>query len=783
MRSLDHKLIRDLWRLRMQVLAIALVVASGAALLIMALTTIQALQDTTDAYYQRSRFAEVFAQARRAPERLLREIGSIPGVAVAESRIVRGAILDMPDFKEPVIGQVISLPVHGPQLHNALVLRSGRLPQPGEPDEVAVSEPFAEAHNLVAGDTFQAILGSQKRQLRVVGTALSPEFIYAIAPGGMMPDDQRFGILWMDRSSLAAAFDMDQAFNSVTLTLLRGADPRNVITRLDTLLGPYGGHGAYAREDQISNWFLQSEIRQQINMSRIMPTIFLAVAAFLTNMVMARLIQTERREIGLLKAFGYSNWAIGWHYAKMVLAIALLGVMMGWALGAWLGHWNTNLYANFYRFPFLLYRPSPQAFLIAAAVSLAAALAGSLTMVGRAVRLPPAEAMVPPGPPTYSRTSANFGMLDEPTRIILRRIMRWPLRAMFTTLGLSMSVAVLVLALQWNDAITLLARTVFEQSQHQDATIIFSEIEPRRAEIDFGNLPAVLATEPFRSVAAQISNGHRVKRQGVMGLPADAGLSPIYDNAGAIVLPRAEGLTMSTKLAELLHIKIGDRVQVQVLEGARPTIDLPVVQTFETYIGTPVYMELNALNRLMNDGRVVSGVHVALDPAEQETLLTKLKELPGITAILFRQAALDTFFKTMGETILIFIGFFVAFSVILSFGVAYNSIRIALSERSRELATLAVLGFSRWEISYILLGEILLLAIAALPVGCGLGYLLSWYMSTAFETELYRVPLVVEPATLGKASLIAAATVIACAAFVRRRLDRLDLIGVLKTRE
>lgn len=783
MSSLDYKLVRDLWRLKMQVLAVSLVVASGTALLVMALTTIQALQETTDAYYQRSRFAEVFAQAKRVPERLIRNIADITGVAAAESRIVRGAILDIPNFNEPAIGQVISLPASSPQLHNVLVVRSGRLPEQGETDAVVLNEPFAETHGLVVGDTFEAVLGSQRRILRVVATALSPEFIYAIAPGGMMPDDRRFGILWMDRTSLAAAFDMDQAFNSVTLTLLRGADTKAVIAGLDILLEPYAGQGGYAREDQISNWFLQSEIRQQINMSRILPTIFLAVAAFLTNMVMGRLIQTERREIGLLKAFGYSNWAIGWHYTKMVLAISSIGVLLGWALGAWLGHWNTSLYANFYRFPFLLYRPSPQGFVIAASVSLAAALAGSAAMVVRAFRLPPAAAMLPPSPPSYSRASARLNMLDEPTRIILRRIMRWPVRAFLTTLGLAMSVAVLVLALQWMDAVNLLARTVFERSQHQDATIIFNEIEPRKSEIDFMHLPAVLATEPFRSVAAEISHGHRTKRQGISGIPEHASLSPIYDERGLVLSPRAEGLVMSSILAELLHVSVGDMVQVQVLEGNRPTFDLPVLQTFQTYIGTPVYLELNALNRLMNDGLVISGLHVKLDASEQGRLLMKLKALPGITAILFRQAALDTFFKTMGETILIFVGFFVTFSIILSFGVSYNAIRIALSERGRELATLAVLGFSRWEISYILLGEIGFLAIAAIPLGCGIGFLLSWYMSSAFQTELYRVPLVVEPQTYGEASLIATATVVACAAFIRRRLDHLDLISVLKTRE
>ncbi|MBR0554470.1 FtsX-like permease family protein [Ciceribacter sp. L1K23] len=783
MRSLDKKLLRDIWRLKMQVLAIALVIASGAALLVMALTTVQALQETTTAYYERSRFADVFADAKRVPQQVLRDIAAIPGVAVAESRIVKGAILDIADFDEPALGQVMSLPSHGPQLQNVLVVRSGRLPEPGKIDEVALSESFAEAHQLVPGDTFAAILGSQKRTLHVVGTVLSPEFVYAIAPGGMMPDDERFGLMWMDRGVLEASFDMKQAFNSVTLTLLRGADSRDVVARLNTLLGPYGGSGAYAREDQISNWFLQSEIEQQINMSRIMPTTFLAVAAFLTNMVMARLIQTERREIGLLKAFGYSNGAIGWHYAKMTLTIAVIGVVMGWALGAWLGHWNTTLYASIYRFPFLLYRPGPQAFLIAGGVSLAAALVGSLTMVMRAVRLPPAEAMLPPSPPAYSRSSAAFRMLDEPTRIILRRITRWPMRAGLTTLGLAMSIAVLVLALQWADSITYLARSVFETSQRQDATIIFGDAEHVRVETDVRHLPAVLSTEPFRSVAAEISNGNRVERQGIVGLPTNAVLSPIYDNERGVLPPAGEGLVMSSALADLLDVGIGDRVRIRVLEGRRATLDLPVIQTFETFIGTPVYMEINALNRLMGDGHVLTGVHVLLDDVQRQELLSRLKDLPGITAILFRQAALDTFFKTMGETIFIFIGFFVVFSIILSFGVSYNSIRIALSERSRELATLAVLGFSRWEISYILLGEIGLLAIASIPLGGAIGYLLSWYMASAFETELYRIPLVIQPSTFGQAALIGLASVIACAAVVRRRLDRLDLIGVLKTRE
>lgn len=785
--SLDRKLLRELWRMKAQILAVALVIASGAALLIMALTTIEALEETTAAYYDRARFADVFASVERAPERLSREIADIPGVRVSETRIVEGAILDMPGFEEPVIGQLISLPEHRPAIMNTLVIRSGRLAEPNRPDEVVVNKPFAEAHGLKPGDSFGAVLRGRKRTLEVVGTALSPEFVYAIAPGGIMPDDKRFGVLWMGREALAAAYDMDGAFNSVTLGLLRGTRPEEVIERLDVVLAPYGGTGAIARADQLSNWFLQNEIDQQRNMSHLMPTIFLAVAAFLTNMVMVRLIATERHEIGLLKAFGYSDWAIGWHYAKLVLLIGGIGVVLGAAIGAWLGHFSTELYAEFYRFPFLLYRPGPASFVSAGGISLAAALVGSLSAVFRATALPPAEAMLPPSPPSYRRNwlarTRLAARLDEPTRMIFRRILRWPMRAFMASAGLAMSVAVLVLALQWLDAIDTLVDSVFEQGQHQDATMYFGDIQPIATVEEAENLPGVLAAEPFRGIAARLVHGHLSDRQGITGVPASAVLGPVHDAEQGMIEVPPDGLLLSRTLAESLDVRIGDEVTVEVLEGRRPRLVLRVVRIFETYIGKPAYMELAALNRAMADGRVVSGLHVTVDAVERRAFLARAKEIPDVSGVLFRQAAIDKVYETIGQTMVIFVGFFVAFAVTLSIGVTYNSARIALSERARELATLRVLGFSRWEISYILLGEIGILTWLAVPFGCLVGLAFAWYLSSSFETELFRVPLMIADATYGKAALIALATTAACAAFVRRRLDRLDLIGVLKTRE
>ncbi len=704
-----------------------------------------------------------------------------------ELRVVRTAVLDIEGFDEPVIGQLVSIPERAEPQVNRLALRSGRLPQLGHPDEAVLTEPFAQAHRLEPGDRLRAVINGRWRELTVVGIALSPEYVYAIGPGALMPDDQRFGVLWMGHEALQAAFDLDGAFNDVSLALLRGTDPDAVVDRVDRILARYGGVGAYARADQLSNWFLMSEIDQHRTLATILPTIFLAVAAFLTHMVLGRLIAVERSEIGLLKAFGYRNRDIALHYARFALGIGTVGVLLGWFLGYWLGLYHTRLYADFYHFPFLLYRPGPQAFAIAGAVSLGSALLGALSAVRAAAALPPAEAMRPPSPALFRRTAlgdlAVVQRLDQPTRILLRQIARWPGRSFITAAGIAMSVAVLVTAMQWLDAINHMVDVYFLEAQAQDVSVGFAE--PRSSEIErnLGRLPGVRTTEPMRSVAAKMRHGWHEEREALQGLPAHQELYRVYDAEGrALELP-PDGVVISTMLARLLDVGVGDHITVEVLEGRRPVVDVPVVATFETYIGSPAYMDIRALDRLMRERPSVTAVHLRIDRRLRDALFRELKSLPRVSSVTVKDAAVQTFRDTLAKTLTIFVSFFIVFACALAFGVTYNAARISLSERGRELATLRVLGFTRTEISYILLGEVALLTFVALPLGCAFGLGLASLIVRAFETELYRVPLVVLPATYGWAMLIGLAATAVSAFLVRRRVDRLDLVAVLKTRE
>ena len=290
----------------------------------------------------------------------------IPGVAAAEARIAKLALLDIPNYLEPATAQVISLPDIGESKLNRLYMRLGRVPEAGRSDEIVVNDTFAKAHGFVIGSRFSAILNGRKRDLVIVGTALSPEFIFTIGPGDIMPDDRRFAIIWMSEKALAGAYNLDGAFSSISVKLLRNASEREVIARLDALLDKYGGRASYGRKDQTSHAWIDHELDMLSNMSRTLTPIFLLVSAFLVNLTLTRLVALEREQIGLLKALGYANRAIVGHYVKFVVAIVVLGVAIGSGIGTWLGVFVTQFFGDFFHFPFLVFAKSPDLYVIAA---------------------------------------------------------------------------------------------------------------------------------------------------------------------------------------------------------------------------------------------------------------------------------------------------------------------------------------------------------------------------------------------------------------------------------
>jgi putative ABC transport system permease protein len=786
-RALDRKLLRDVWTQRGPALAIAAVIGSGIALFVLMTSCLHSLQLTRDTYYDRYRFADVFVSLVRAPNRLIEEIRSIPQVARARDRVVVDVTLDVPGWTDPASGRLISMPPDDAPVLCDIFLRRGRYLEPGRRDEAIVSEGFAAAHGLDPGDTLRAVINGRLRELRIVGIALSPEYVYSIRPGELLPDDERFAVIWMHRRALASAFDMEGGFNDVVLRLSPGADEQDVIARLDDLLARYGGKGAIPRRHQMSHWYLQSELDGLRSFGTLLPIVFLAVAAFLLNVVMTRMVSVQRPQIASLKAIGYSNLSLAWHYVQWSLTVTAIGTAAGIAVGAWMGSGMTRLYTDFFDFPILRYQ-LPWAVLVqAAAVSVAAAVLGSLFAVRRAVTLPPAVAMRPEPPtrfdPSIVEQLGAGPLISPPARIVLRTLERHPGRALVSVLGIAAAAGLLIGGSFSFDAMDRIIDVQFRFAQRYDVMLTFERPASPRAIHEVSRLPGVLHAEGFRSVAARLEHEHRRRHAAITGIDPEARLNRIVDVDRDRVVPPPEGLVISRKLADVLGARVGDVLTIDVREGDRPTLRVPLVGLVEDTLGTNAYMGREALHRLMQEADILSGAYLLIDDARREELFRRLKRVPRVAGVMHQDAAIEAFERTMGETVAIARGINVLFAVIIAFGVVYNAARISLAERARELATLRVIGFRRGEIAQILLGELGLITLVAIPLGLLAGRLMAVGVVEAYDTELFRMPLYIAPATYATAVVTILAASLLSGLVMRRKLNRLDLIEVLKTRE
>ena len=785
--TLDRKLLRDLERLKGQIATIALVLASGITSFISMRGTYASLESSRDGYYDRSRFAHVFAAAERAPESLAEHIESLPGVESVQTRIAEDVTLPIEGMPRPAYGRLLSLPATRETATNALHLRDGRLPHRGQGDEVVVLESFARAHGLQPGHGVPAVINGKLRTLRVVGTALSPEFVYAIRPGAMVDDPLRYAVLWMERSTVASAFDLDGAFNDVTLRLQPGASDAAVRTALDSMLAPYGGTGAVARRDQISNKIVSQELAQLETLSTMVPLVFLAVAAFLVNLVLGRTIRLQRPEIATLKAVGYGNAQIGRHYLGLVAVVmvpgSLLGVVGGWALGRLV----LGLYANVFKFPSFEFRLSAGLVASAVIVSSLAAVAGALGAVRAAVKLPPAEAMQPPAPARYRRgflDRIGLGIVAGPSGLmVLREVQRRPLRTLLSSAGIAGAIALMILGRFGWDSILSYFETTFQREQRQDLTVLFARPMAPRVVGQLRRMPGVVAAEGLRAAPIRIRHGHRMRDCVAMGMPTGMMLRRLVARGGQEVSVPDDGILVTKTLGEVLGLRVGDRPELDVREAERRTVRPVVVGFIDESLGLQVYARTEFLAALEGDLGAVSTVLLKVDPRGVERVDAQLRRSPHIidvsNATADMQRMLDMNLSVMNTWTAVSLT--LAASVI--FGVVYNNARIALAARSRDLASLRVLGFSRREISWILLGSLGIEVALAIPIGLVLGHAWARQFMNSVDAEAFRWQVVIAPTTYLLAIGVVLLASAASALWVRRSLDSLDLVSVLKARE
>ncbi|MCA6216223.1 ABC transporter permease [Ideonella sp. B7] len=793
MKALNLKLLRDLRLMWSQALTIALVVASGVGGFITTLSAVDSLARARDAFYAQGHFADVFVSLKRAPLSLADTLRALPGVADVQTTVEADVRVQIEGQSDPIIGHLIGLDVRRPPRLNLTTLRGPHAgdaaDHPGRPRTdgtlpVWVSEAFAEARGLRPGSHLTALINGRERTLEVTGTALSPEYIFA-GPFGI-PDQRGFGVFWVDGEALAAAYDMADAFNHVAVKLAPGADLPAVRDALQRRLARYGGREAIAREDQTSHAMLDNEIKEQHVLGSVLPAIFLGVASFLLNVVVSRLVATQREQIATLKALGYPNSSIGAHYLKLVLAIVALGCLLGLGLGSALGRMLTGLYAEFFRFPRFEHVLPAWLVLLSVGTALLTAVAGTLNAIAATVRLAPAEAMRPPAPGHYRRTLVErlgLARMNTTLRMILRQMERRPLRTALSIGGVAAAVAIVVMGSFFRDAMDRIVDMQFHVRMRADVQVWLYEPGPQRAGLELARLPGVLAVEPARQVAVTLVNGHHRERAGILGQPPDPQLLRAVDLDDRVHTVPGQGLLLTDRLATKLGLRVGDTVQVEVLEGRGRVLQLPVDAVVDEMMGLNAYMDLHTLNRLLGDDDLANAYLVQVARGQEDAFLAATRALPQVAGAFSKASMLRNMQEVSARNVRIMGAVLTAFAAVIAVGVVYNNARIALAERAWELASLRVLGFTRGEVSALLLGELGLSIAVALPLGMLLGSGLVHAVTELLKSDQFHFPVALQPRSYAWAALCVAAAGLASALVVRRRIDRLDIVGALKTRE
>jgi putative ABC transport system permease protein len=785
-KPLNRKLLRDLWRLKSQVITIALVVASGIGGYIGSLSAHASLAALRDSYYESARFAHVFAPVRRAPREVLTRLRTLPGVLDMHATIVASTTITIPDEPDLMTGLIVSLPREASAGSNRVVLKRGRWVEPDDSTGVLVSQSFARARGIGPGQRLSVLMNGRFQVVSVRGIAMSPAYIFA-ASQGRFADDTRFGVLWMPEKRLAPAYDLRGAFNLLSLRLGADVDERQIIAALDRELARYGAFGAYARKDQLSHKVLTQEIEEQRVFGTVLPSVFLAVAIFLLHVLLSRHIATERTQIAALKAMGYGNATIGAHYFAFTAVTVSLGVILGVAVGYFFGRWMTGLYARVFSFPD--FRFAIVGWVGASAVLLAmlSGIAATFTAVRAVMRLPAAEAMRPPAAPHFRRTlldRAKLGaLLPAPVRMVVRELERRPVRAMLTTLGIASSAAIIIAGTWWGDAFDELVDSELFRRDRADVSLALNEPAAIGAFGDIRRMPGVLMAEPARAVAVRLRNGAREYRTALLGLDPDARLHRVQDRDGNDVPLLPGTLVLNERLAQVLALRPGDSVEIQPIEGTRRPTRMVVAAESGDLMGMHGYLPRLDAARLVGEADTFNFARVRLDAARDAQFFAAVRDTPGVAAAGDKRRMVAHFRATSQHNLLMFATILSVFATCIAVGVVYNSARITLAEQSWELATLRVMGFTRAEVSWTLLGQLLVQMLVALPIGFVIGRALAALILDLISSEEFRIPLVVDGGTYALAGTVMIAAGVATALIVRRRIDQLDLIGVLKTRD
>lgn len=792
MRAIDRKLVRDLWQSKGLLLAIACIVAVGVNNFVTLQSAYQNLANAQRDYYRQCRMADFWIDVKKVPLADLQALDAIPAIVEITPRIQFRALVDLDEVAEPINALVLSLPDRRQTTLNDIVLRQGTYFTANRENEVILTESFARKHRLRIGQRIHLLLNNRRQELIVTGTALSSEFTYPLGPGTIVPDSKRFGVFYVKQRFAEAAFDFRGAANQICGKLSANVGPgaEDALRRAETLLDPYGVFAVTPLRLQASNQFLSNEIQGLGAIATISPTVFLTVAALVLNILLTRMVRQQRTVVGTLKALGYSDATLAWHFLKYGLGVGLAGGVVGCVCGLFLAAFFTRLYHQFFEFPELDARFYGATIVQGLVASVLFAIGGAVQGVRNVLRLQPAEAMrsEPPrrgGAIAIEKLPFLWNRFTSTQRMVLRSIFRNRFRTLTGLFAASMGAGLLVHSFMLVAGQDFMIEFQFFRVTHSDVDITFSDERGDEVLRELAILPGVDYFEPFLEVACTFEHGHARRKASVTGLVDRARLTTPRDQWSRPIEIPDSGLVINRQLADILQVKVGDVLRMTPVKGQRRTVEVRVARITDSFMGLNGYANLTYLSRLVGEPFAASGAQLQVNPraGELQLLYRELKRMPAVQSIQVRREMIANLVRTLLEGQYLMIIMSVIFSGVAFFGSIVNASMVNLAERQREVATFAALGYTRWQIGGMFLRENLATSLLGTLLGLPFGRFVMWLTAMAYNNDLLRLPIVGPPWVWRTTLLLAVAFSLAAHAVTQWSIHKMNLLQALNVRE
>ncbi|BCZ44916.1 ABC transporter permease [Clostridium gelidum] len=787
MNILFRNLLRDIKKSKGQFISILIIVVLGVTFYTAINSAFKNLSNSSSEYYSEYRLADIWVDLYSAPMGIKEKVDSIPNVKTATGRIIKDASINI--LEENATLRFITLPDIKKDIVNDVVIKSGRYFSEDDSNQCLLDEDFFKANNLNLGEYIYPIISGNKVKLKIVGCVKSPEFVYTLKDASeIMADNKRFGIIYIKQSFGEAIFDFKGSINNLSIQISNGSDVKTVKDDVKKALKNYGVKNVIDREEQTSSKMISEKIKGLKSMGGTFPVIFFMVASVIIYIMMGRMVESQRTQIGVLKAVGFTNMQVLAYYMSYSAMIALIGSFIGSILGTYMGASMTKLYNQYFNLPLGGIKIYSEFVIPAFILTLFFCLFAGYHSCKAIFKIMPSEAMRQKSPESgkkivIERINLIWINISYLGKIIVRNLFRYKKRALLTSLGVIFSSAILLVALSMGDSMDFMIQQQYGNIQNYDIKVKFSKLMSIEDLNNIKNITHIKELEPVLETGVEISNGWKHKDVGFTAQIKEPQMYKVEDKSGnAISLPQ-NGILISEKLANTLGIKVNDSVNIKFYFPGKEKKEMVVKGIIVQYLGLSTYTSMDNLNSILGEGTIASSAVLKLDNTNAENeVKDKLRNMPNVMSVDSKTDSLNALLKTMGA-MQASIGVYIMLAGILLIAVLYNIATINIFERQRELATLKVLGFSNNEVKKLIFNENYIIVIFGMIVGLPFGKWLGASLMASSSTDAYTIPYVVEFKTYIIAIILTLLFTAITNLTLMRKIKALDMIEVLKNKE